>query len=299
MPEGRQIGRGVCIEHLENRLATPAHQWLIGQRRIGKTSVAKAVLARLQKQGHVTLDLDLSKLQLSDSQALAGEIARQGRAAGAGNSGEAQRLFGIVRKHKKNAKALGNLLKELGFEEEGQALAAVSAILAEGDGGAPGLDRVLGALALHAAATGQRVHLLFDEIHLLANLDGAPEQIAKWCREENSPLVFIFAGSEESAAQALREPGQPLAAIGEEFKLTEIAAEDWIPGLKDRFGEAGVKIERRELKSILSASECHPRRTMLVSSRVSASARAAPEAIATPTMVELAIKDAEEDRSWR
>jgi hypothetical protein len=112
---------------------------LIGERRIGKTSVAKAALARLRKRGCVTIDLDLSKLQLTDAQALAGEMARQAQAAGAGDPTE--RFFRLVRKNKSRAKGLGKGLVDLGFRDEGAALAAVAAVLAEADDGAPGLER--------------------------------------------------------------------------------------------------------------------------------------------------------------
>jgi hypothetical protein len=299
MPENRQIGRSVCIAKLEGKLTTPAHQWLIGERRIGKTSVAKAALARLRQRGSVTVDIDLSKLQLTTTQELAGEMARQGQAAGAGDHAAASRLFGFAKKHKGQAKGLGDLLQQLGFENEGEALVAVSAVLAEADDGTPGLQRVLGAIALHARATERRAYVLLDEIHLLAAIDQAQEGISRWCHEAGSPIVFIFAGSEESAAQALRESDQPMAAIGEEFELSEIAPEDWIPGLRSRFAEAGVKIERSELETILQASGCHPRRTMLVASRVRATALMSPARIATPTEVELSIQEARKDRSWR
>lgn len=300
MPEGRQIGRLVCIENLERRLGLPAHQWLIGERRIGKTSVAKAALARLRKSGSVAIDVDLSRLEISTTEALAGEIARQAQAGRAGDADAAvQRMLGFAKRQTRRARELGKALENLGYEDGAQALAAVSAVLAEADDGGPGLDQVLGAVALHAMATGQRACLLLDEIHLLARLDRAQERVAKWCREAESPIVFVFAGSEESAAAALRERGRPLASIGEEFELPEIAREDWLPGLRSRFAEAGVEIEEAQLGAILDASGCHPRRTMLIASKVRASAAREPDGVATRIMVELAIKDAERDRSWR
>lgn len=300
MPEERQIGRLICIENAETRLSLPAHQWLIGERRIGKTSVAKAVLARLRRTGSIAMDMDLSKLEISTTEALAGEIARQAQAARAGDpAATARRMLGFTRKQAGRAKGLSKALEQLGYQDGAQALAAASSILAEADDGAPGLDQVLGAVALHARATERRAYLLLDEIHLLAGLDRAQEAVARWCREAESPIVFVFAGSEESAASALREEGQPLASIGEEFKLSEIAREDWIPGLRSRFAEADVKIGNTELEAILTASNCHPRRTMLVASKVRASVMKQPDGVATPTVVELAIKDAERDRSWR
>jgi hypothetical protein len=272
---------------------------MIGERRIGKTSVAKAVLARLRKGGSVALEVDLSRLGLSSPEHLAGDIARQAQAAGVGNDSAARKVFGIAKKQRSRVKSLGNALEDFGFSSEGEALTAVSSILAAADDGAPGLDTILGALSLHARATKRRTYLLLDEVHLLARLDRAEERIAKRCREEGSPIVFIFAGSEESSAQALREDGEPLAAIGEEFKLSEIAWEEWTPGLRERFAEAELEIEDAELQTILTASGGHPRRTMLVCSRVKTTAEGQPDRSATATLVKFAIDEAERDRSWR
>jgi hypothetical protein len=77
MPEERQIGRGMSIALLQHRLGDATHQWLIGPRRTGKTSVAKAALSRLRADGVVALDIDMSKLGISTEQQLAGEIARR------------------------------------------------------------------------------------------------------------------------------------------------------------------------------------------------------------------------------
>jgi hypothetical protein len=92
MPEDRQIGRGPSIDLLRWRLDEPAHQWLIGPRRIGKTSVAKAALTRLKADGVVALDIDMSKIGISSERELAGEIARQARAAHAGVPTASRRL---------------------------------------------------------------------------------------------------------------------------------------------------------------------------------------------------------------
>jgi len=297
MPEERQIGRISAIESLQARLDAVAHQWMIGERRIGKTSVAKAVLARQQKRGSVALDVDLSKLELATPERLAGEIARQAQAARVGgSSAAAKRVFGIATKR---ASSFGTALRELGFKDEGEALDAVAALLAGADGGAPGLSNVLGALSLHARATEQRAFLLIDEVHLLAGLPGAEEQVARWCHEPDSPIVFVFAGSEESAARALREPGRPLAAVGREFKLPDIAREDWVPGLGERFSEAGIEIADAELEAIVAASGGHPRRTMLIAANVQSSVGLGLDEIATGLLVEVAIRDAETDRAWR
>ena len=126
MPEQRQIGRGASIDLLRDRLDDATHQWLIGPRRTGKTSVAKAVLARLRADGGVALDIDMSKLSITTELDLAGEIARQAQAAHAGLPRVARRLTGLVRRRAGDAKRLGKTLEELGFGDDGEALAAVA-----------------------------------------------------------------------------------------------------------------------------------------------------------------------------
>ena len=298
MPEERQIGRRPAIEGLETRILASGHQWLIGPRRIGKTSVAKAVLARLRRRGLPALDVDLSKLPIEDVESLAGEIARQAQAAQVGSGTRIDRLRKLAVRQPRAARKLGKALAELGYEDEGEALAAVSALLAGADDGKPGLDEVLEALALDARASGRPIVVLLDEVHLLAGLDGAERHFASWCRESDFPLLFLLAGSEESAVEALRKDGEPLAGIGQEYELPDIATEDWLGGLRERFAEVGVEVEPAALESILVASGGHPRRTMLVCSYVLATALTQVEPVVADGAVELGIRNARADRTW-
>ena len=137
-----------------------------------------------------------------------------------------------------------------------------------------------------------------EQDYLWGRLDGAERELARWARESDVPVVFTFAGSEESAVRALREPGRPLAPIGEELSLPDIATEDWLHGLRRRFEETAVTVKDAHLLSIVEASDNHPRRTMLICARLHGSAEAAPDQTATDALVELAIRDARGDRSW-
>jgi len=208
------------------------------------------------------------------------------------------RIKRFAGRHAADAGLLGKAMSNLGYRDEGEALSAVSALLAGADDGTPGLGAVLDAVALHARATATRSVILVDEVQLLGDIDGCEREFARLAREADVPLVFIFAGSEESAVGALRKPGRPLASIGAELTLPDISSEDWLLGLKQRFTEGNVKIGGSERLAIIEASNNHPRRTMLICARVQSSASAAPAREATSALVELAIRDARGDRSW-
>lgn len=274
------------------------HQWVVGPRRIGKTSVAKAVLARLRRAGHVALDVDLSKLDLTTPENLAGEIARQAQAARVGASVTPGRMLGFARRQTPQARRLGKALEGFGFEDQGQALEAVASILAGADDGSPGLSAVLEALSVHGRATDSYVAVLLDEVHLLRDLPGSDLEVARWCRDATCSVVFVFAGSEESAVRELRAEGQPLASIGREFRLSDIGSEDWLRGLRLRFEEAGISLDDAELFAIVEASDGHPRRTMLIASYVHTKAELQPDTSASQALVDLAIHDARKDRAW-
>jgi hypothetical protein len=300
MPEQRQIGRIPSIEALETQVNAAAHQWLIGPRRIGKTSVAKAVIARLRTQGVVALDIDISRLNISTPEGLAGEMARQAQAAGAGTRPRRRRQLSRISRQVSEAARFAKVLADFGFDDETKALEAVSALLASADSGEPGLSQILEALVLRAWTTDQRVVILLDEIQMLSTL--APDcdaSVARWAREQECPIVFIFAGSEESAVRELRGKRKPLASVGVEFELPPISGEDWLHGLKARFKEAGVTVAKADLLAMIEASDCHPRRTMLIARNVHVAATAQPDSTATRTLVALAIRDAQQDRSWK
>jgi hypothetical protein len=297
MPEERQIGRQLAIDRLEARITAAGHQWIIGPRRIGKTSVAKAALGRLRQRAFVALDLDLSKLTISNLDELAGEVARQAQAARVGVEGRGK-FRSLVSGQGQNAKRLSGALGELGYKSGADALAVASSVLAGSDDGSPGLGPVLRALALHARATGRNVIVLFDEVHLLATLRGATGEVASVCREEDCPVVFLFAGSEESAVRALRDQGEPLEKIGQEFTLGEISFADWLRGLDRRFREFGVRVGEGDLYRIVEASDGHPRRTMLICSNLHSAAVARGDCVASGDLVDLAIYDARKDRAW-
>jgi hypothetical protein len=295
LPEERQIGRAEVIDRLTRRvIETGIHQWLIGPRRIGKTSVAKAVLDRVRSQGHVGLEVDLSAGRVIDCSAIARELAAQARAAGIGGPSRIQEASGWARKRLAKPKPIQDALDEFGASDAAASLAAISALLGSAEEAEAGLEQILEALAAAATLRDLRVVVLLDEVHRLAEL-GCVDAVAKASRSADGQLVLLFAGSEESAIEQLRN-GDPLKHIGQDFSLDDISTAAWLGGLRDRFAESTIEIGDGSILTIVEASDGHPRRTMLICNYVYD--LAGGDGNADSAAVAEAISTAQADVSW-
>lgn len=294
LPERRQIGRDDTIADLTARVVEQAtHQWIVGPRRIGKTSVAKASAARLRADGHVALELDLSRSSVRDDATLASELARQARAAGVGSrtlAGE-QRLS---RRARRIASPAGAAIGAIGDEDPARALEAVAALLGAAEERGADLGTVLQGLALAPALASRRIMVLLDEVHRLRAI-GCEAEVAAAAREAQRGLVFVFAGSEESVIEELRGNG-PLANVGQSFTVPEITTHAWLHGLGARFEEIGLHVPEGLLYEVVEASAGHPRSTMLICSYIQSACRNGDPADAV--LVRDAIDQARKDRSW-
>jgi hypothetical protein len=295
LPESRQIGRGEAIDLLERRVVDQAaHQWLIGPRRIGKTSLAKAAADRVRRAGHIAIEIDLSRSSVRDAHTLASELARQARAAGvgAGVAAAARRVIG--RRANRAANPMADTLAAVGADDAGRAVEGIAALLGAAEEAPADLDAILQGLAIEPRLVERRIMVLLDEVHLLREI-GCEQAIANGARGGQKGLVFVFAGSEQSVIDALRTDG-PLAKIGQSFSVPEIATPAWLCGLTARFDEIGVRVAERLLFEILDASDGQPRSTMLICSYVQSLSR--PQGQADEVIVREAIRQARDDGSW-
>ena len=82
-PESRQIGRGPAIDGLfRQTVELEQHTLLLADRRLGRTSMAFAVLDRLRGAGGWALEVDLSSGPVTTAAVFAERLAEQARAAG-------------------------------------------------------------------------------------------------------------------------------------------------------------------------------------------------------------------------
>jgi hypothetical protein len=259
--EQRQIGRGGAIDRLQGRVERGQHALLFGERRIGKSSVSAAVVARIQAAGGIGIDIDLSA-GIGDERGLVATLLTQARDQQIGRATKGVGRTQAVRRRVERIRSAVGLMEALGIDESAeldQVLAAVSM-----EEGFIDLRRILAAIHADALICERPVVILIDEIqHLLGwrNTDAVQHELARTMRSSRGPS-FVFAGSERRPIEQLFAPGGPLHREGLIFTLPEIADGDWEIGLVARFAQGGITIDAHMVRAILAISDGHPQDTM-------------------------------------
>jgi len=281
-PEGRQIGRGPAIDGLARQVLTSEqHTLLLANRRIGKTSMALAVLDRLRDSNSGwAIEADLSRGPVLSAAQLAERLSEQARAARVHvQPASLGILLGARRALKLGATpALNTAARLLGLDEladVSELAASIDQSLAPVDDGPLDLRTVLRAIQAAAIAADRPAVVFLDEVQRLttdwaeAN-DSlyAQEALAEVMEQPDGRVVLLLAGSERHAIEALLAEGQPLHHDGMPFDVPPIGDDDWHHHLPLRFAEAGLEVGRDHVAQILAASEGHPQRTMRVCAHV-------------------------------
>jgi len=152
---------------------------------------------------------------------------------------------------------------------------AVDQSLAPVDDGSADPRVVLRGIQAAAIAAGRPVLIFVDEVQRLAthwsNEDDSTatqQALAEIMHQHDGRIVFLLAGSERGAVEALLDEGQPLHYDGMTFPVPDIQPGDWHHGLPERFAEAGLEITPERIDQILAASGGHPQRTMRICAHV-------------------------------
>ncbi|MCA1678122.1 MAG: AAA family ATPase [Actinobacteria bacterium] len=164
------------------------------------------------------------------------------------------------------------------LEDLAKAAEAIDALLAPSENPQPD-DLRNTFLAIEAAAVGadRGVVIFIDEAHRLAtnwssaaDAERVKDLLGEVMRKPGGRTVLLIAGSETRVMEDLFGSGSALEHLGTPFALPDIAREDWIPALRERFAEVGLTIREPQLGHILDATQGHPQVTMRVCARARA-----------------------------
>jgi DNA polymerase III delta prime subunit len=152
-----------------------------------------------------------------------------------------------------------------------------------------------------AEERGGRVIIFIDEVQRLhgwADRDEVAADLLARMREPDTPVTFLFAGSEPSLVQTLFSEGGMLEFDAHDFPLSPIDPQPWLEGLRRAFRALGAEITTRAVDFIVDATGGRPHRTMLVANRAHEEAEFAEEAVVDEAVAVAAIKRAKASRLW-
>ncbi len=284
LSEERQIGRVPAIEALASHLHAGDVMRIFDRRRWGKSSVARAALARLEIDGLIALRLPLDEYPTSEAAAtfLAStfasptvRVAKNARRLGSRIADPVRRAGQTI--GSSEASLIGELLGGLGAEKLT-------------------LKHVLTLIPEELAKSDRHAGLAIDEAHI----------IARWSDEERAALRaflalddrrtgVVLASSEARAEEMLKQP-DVLGYLGEHFRLAPIADADWRHGLSVRFNRAGVPIASEALDLLLKESCGHPYCTMLLAKHAAELGVTFGEV--TVAVVQIALPTVREHEAW-
>lgn len=285
LTEDEQIGRGQTINELERLTRAGNSVLLFDVRRVGKSSLAGAVIDRARARGEVVVDLDLRLVRGAPT--LATAIRDQLAALPALRRGARQLRRAVT---VSSRGVLEKALAAMGAKDEAEAASLmIQEFAALTD--APDLARSLTAVERSAQLRGVRATVFLDEIHRVADWPGteqAQENLAAAMRAHTESSL-IFAGSSRRAVEKLFDKGKPLSHDGLSFPIPPISDEAWEVGLRERFALADVEISPQTIRQILAITDGHPQRTMAICAHA--------QAIATGPTIDAAIIRLAHDRA--
>jgi hypothetical protein len=283
--EAHQIGRRNSIEALTDRLRAGDVVRVFDRRRWGKSSVARAALARLTAERLVAIRLPLDEYPTASAAAtvLANAFRKPAERATSGARAIGSRL--------------GTALSRAGQTAGSEEVSIVGGLLQDLKPEEVTLQRVLSAIPTELAKSERRGAIAIDEAHVIAKWDRDERASLRAFMARDDRLAGIALTSSDNHAERKLKRSNVLGYLGEEFTLPAINVDDWRHGLRSRFDQAGVPIDREALDLLLEESRCHPYCTMLLAKH--AAELGQPFEAVTVSVIRLALPTVQKHEAWR
>src|SRR6266567_2634473 len=221
--------------------------FVFSERRFGKTSLIKSVLARLPKKQTVAAYVDLwpTESEAAFVTALAKAIAES-------MTTSAQKLLQIAKRF------FGSLAPAVTVNEEGRPEIGFGVTRRAHLSAA--LDEVLDTPAKIAATADRDVVIVFDEFQQI--LEYGDDRVEKKLRsviQNHKNVGYIFLGSRKHLIPKMfMDRARPLYRAGGHYPLGPITEADWAPFIREKFIAANKRIGDQCIHSICAQTQEHP-----------------------------------------
>lgn len=262
----RLIGRAADVDELANALDNGLNRILVGPRRTGKTSVARAAVAEVRARGSYTVEVDLFALGSAAEFAEALVRALVANRPAPQRAGAAARRAGRSLAETTSRVLSAKMTADLGDEV---AIAFTTGLAARDP--ERYLSYAFELLQTVATLDGKQVVLFIDEFQEVAASRapfGNPDSLTKRMRsilQRSDSVTSIFAGSIEHTMRDLFTPShRAFYKFGSFDPLTPITREEWLEGITARLAQDDTSIGALALKELVQLGAGHPRVTMLL-----------------------------------
>jgi hypothetical protein len=246
------VGEAFCnrraeLRDLQRAVENGQKVFVYSERRLGKTSLVRTVLNSLPPKRFIGIYVDLWP---TDS---------EGSFAAATARAVSQAVASTSSKMLETAKCLfTRLVPNITLDDEGQpSLTFGTATPRKSE---LELEEVLQAPAVLAAREKRRVAVVFDEIQRI--LDYESDLVERKLRsviQHQADVCYLFLGSRKHLVQQMfLDKSRPLYRSAGHYPLLPIAEEHWLDFVRQRFLDAGKRIDDDTTRAVCRLTQGHP-----------------------------------------
>lgn len=235
------------LRDVKNAMVNGDRLILFSERRIGKTSLVQLAMERLPKTQFLRTYVDFwpTLNEHGLAQTLAIQFSKDFSSTKKAIKRTAQELFGHLR-------------PEFTFSSDDSM--KISFTIGSREKASPELLEILKIPSRIAEKQKKRVVVVFDEIQQLFEYENDYAERALRSAIQSQPgVAFILLGSRKHVIQSMvHDRARPLYRAGTIYPLSTIAAEHWLPFIRERFYSAGKQIDDETILDICRLTEGHP-----------------------------------------
>jgi AAA+ ATPase superfamily predicted ATPase len=235
------------VADLRRAMENAEHLFVYSERRLGKTSLIRKVLAELPEEEFLTVYIDLWPTDGETSFVLA--CAKAFSEAMASN---AEKLLHTAKT------CFSRLVPSITANDEGRPIVTFGFDQKRPD--MPLLEEVLSIPAKAAAKEGRQVVVVFDEFQQVLEYESdAVERLLRSSIQHQTDVAYIFCGSRKHLIrQMFMDARRPMYRSGTHYPLGLIAEEHWQDFIAEKFSTTGKHISREIIAAVCRLTEGHP-----------------------------------------
>lgn len=238
------------IDDLQQMAETARRVLIYGERRVGKTSLVRQVIDRLDPKRYLPIYVDLWP-----TNSASGFVSQMAEAITRASATSLDKMAQTVRK------LFTSLTPSFTIDDSGEVRMEFGYRHSQKE--IPGLREVLEAparLARQGGTKKRRVVVIFDEFQQIAAYkNDEVERLLRSIIQFHEEVAYFFMGSRKHMIQDLfMDRKRPLYQSAAHYPLGAIEVEHWKPFIRERFERAGKEITDAEIERLCTLTEGHP-----------------------------------------